>query len=779
MKRTLLFAFALLFATGMMAQNRAVFINQSFEDGSMPAGWTIAGAGTTNWSISPTNNAGGQANELHMTWSPQFNGVSRVVMPAVDLTGVSSVMVSFRHALDNYNGGHTLGIATSSDGGTTWNNGWTQNYSQSNSWTVSQEITTPDMGQANVKFCIFYSGNSYNMNEWYFDDIQIFALEDLDLGVNAVNMSNFIPTGDQTVSINVKNFGTTAITSVEATYEVEGFTPVTETFDVEIASLALADLEFTTPINLVPNTYHMTVTLNAVNGGEDDDANDNVVTKDFTVAHAFTQRFPMIEHFSSSTCGPCVQPNTLMHNFCNNNEGRYTYTKYQMNWPGNGDPYYTEEGGVRRTYYGVSGVPSAFLDGEDLNFSGVQNTFNQHAEKYGFFDVRGSFAVEGNTITVKADVIPYIDVTARVFISVNEKETHNNVGTNGETSFHHIFMKMLTSTQGENFNFSVGEVQHFEYTQDMSSTNVEEMSDLEVAIWVQNYNSKEVYNSHYAYEYTDLYPYAVENLTYTASGTDFVASWDAPAQGTPTGYNVYVNNELVAENITETQYTHEGIAGNYYVVGVVALYGEMSSVKTIAATQSDMTDQGLITEQQSVALNAENPDAELVATNANHNTQESINILSIEEVNAEGTQYLTISAEELPYALPYGQSLSIIIAPNAPEAKSVAQTKVVVTSDAGTLEFEVTVDGELLSINETNAQTKIYPNPANSNVRIEAKNVIESVNVYNMMGALVETVPANGNSINVNTANLSNGVYFFNIRQNDGTVSNQRVVVSH
>ena len=123
--------------------------------------------------------------------------------------------------------------------------------------------------------------------------------------------------------------------------------------------------------------------------------------------------------------------------------------------------------------------------------------------------------------------------------------------------------------------------------------------------------------------------------------------------------------------------------------------------------------------------------------------------------------------------------VSIIIAPNAPEAKSVAQTKVVVTSDAGTLEFEVTVDGELLSINETNAQAKVYPNPANSNVRIEAKNVIESVNVYNMMGALVETVPANGKSINVNTANLSNGVYFFNIRQNDGTVSNQRVVVSH
>lgn len=779
MKKTLLFAFALLFATGMMAQNRAVFINESFEGGSMPAGWTIAGAGTSNWSISPTNNAGGQANELHMTWSPQFNGISRVVMPAIDLTGVSSVMVSFKHALNNYSGGHTLGIATSSDGGTTWNNGWTQNYNQSNTWNVSQEITTSDMGQANVKICLYYSGNSYNMNEWYFDDIQIFALEDVDLGANAINMSNFIPTGDQTVSINVKNFGTTPITSVEATYEVEGFTPVTETFDVEIASLATTNLDFTTPINLVPDTYHMTVTLNAVNGGEDDDANNNTVTKDFTVAYAFTQRFPMIEHFSSSTCSPCVQPNIIMHNFCNNNEGRYTYTKYQMNWPGSGDPYYTEEGGVRRSYYGVSGVPSAFLDGEDLNFGSVQNTFNQHAEKYGFFDVRGSFAVEGNTITVRAEVMPYIDVTARVFISVNEKETHNNVGSNGETSFHHIFMKMLTSTQGENFNFSVGEAQHFEYTQDLSSTHVEEMSDLEVAIWVQNYDSKEVYNSHFAYEYTDLYPYAVENLTYTASGTDFVAAWEAPAQGTPTGYNVYVNNELVAENITETQYTHEGIVGNFYVVGIEALYGEMSSVKTIAATQSDMTDQGLITEQQSVALNAENPDAELVATNANHNTQADINILSIEETNEEGVQYLEISSEELPYALAYGQNFSFTIAPVAPMAKSVAHTTIKLTSDAGEIEYEVEIDGELLTVTELSSKVKVYPNPANNQVRVEANNAIESVTVYNVMGALVESIPANSKTVNVNLNDYSNGVYFFNIRQSNGTVSNQRLVVTH
>lgn len=120
MKKTLLFIAAILISVSVFAQTRTSFINEHFDGASMPAGWQVTGSGTTNWSISGTTNSGGAANELHLAWSPQFNGISRMVMPEVDLTGVTSVIVSFKHALDNYSGSHLLGIATSSDGGTTW-----------------------------------------------------------------------------------------------------------------------------------------------------------------------------------------------------------------------------------------------------------------------------------------------------------------------------------------------------------------------------------------------------------------------------------------------------------------------------------------------------------------------------------------------------------------------------------------------------------------------------------------------------------------------------------
>ena len=781
MKKTLLFAFALLFATAAMAQTRTTYLEESFNGTSIPSGWSVVGAGTNNWSISGTDNAGGQANELHLNWSPQFSGISRFVSPVIDLSGVNSVVISFKHMLDYYESNATLGIATTSNGGSTWNQAWTQPFTTDALGTITQMINTADVGSANFQFCIFYSGSSYNYDHWYFDDIKVFTLENLDVAVTSTTMPDIQGIGNLTVNLGVMNYGSTQVTSITASYEVDGAEPVEQTFTVNLGSLATTSLNFTQPIALEnPGGYTVTMRVLQVNGQEDDIAENNMLVKAVSVPLDNVQRIPMIEHFSSSTCPPCVAVNNSMNTFCNNNPGRFTYTKYQMNWPGNGDPYYTAEGGVRRTYYGISAVPFIELDGASNSGSVNQNVFNQHANQPGYFDVRGSFTTDGNTIHVIADVMPYVDVEARVYVSVNEKVTTGNVGTNGETSFHHVFMKMLPNAEGTTFAFTAAEMQRLEFTQNLSGTHVEEMSDLEVSIWVQNYGSKYVYNSHFAYEYTDIHPYPVENLTLTADDNNMTATWNAPTEGNPTGYKVYVNGEVVEENTTATTYSFEGNPDQFYVVGVEALYADNKiSVRAVATLAEALQDLGLVTEEQSFELNEDVLSAEVSVSNANHNTQADINILSIEEVNEEEVQYLTITAEELPYVLPYNEGFSFVIEPNTlGEEKSVAHTKVVVTSDAGVLEFEVAIDGEVLSVTEVSAEPKLYPNPANSNIRIEG-NAIESVKVYNIMGALVESFSVNDNNVDVNLSQYSNGVYFFNIRQSDGTVSNQRVVVSH
>ena len=586
-------------SVSVFAQTRTTFISEHFNGSSLPDGWQIIGQ-TSNWSVSATQNAGGPATEMKLDWSPQFNGITRLATPAVDLTGVTSVVFSFKHALDNYQGSNSIHIATSSDGGTTWNDAWTQAYGSSGAWSVSQNISTADMGNNNVMFCIYFNGSSYNINDWYFDDIEIFTLENLDLALNSIDVNSTLGAGNANIAFTVQNKGVEAISQLKMMYQINEEEPVEEVFETTMASLTNQQFSFAVPASMIPGSYVLTVNIMEVNGVGDDDPSNNTLTEDINVALGAVQKTPMIEHFSSSTCGPCVSVNTTMLNFTNTHPGMFTYTKYQMNWPGNGDPYYTAEGGVRRNFYGVNAVPQCFLDGEDQGYAAVQTSvFDQHYANPAFADVRGSFNVDGNTITVKVDFMSYYDMTAeKAFVTVNEKETHGNVGSNGETSFHHIFMKFLTSTSGDALNIPAGECQHFEWTQDMSGTHVEEMSDLEVSAWIQNMSSHEVINSHFMYEYTDIHPYPVSDLTLEDVEDGVNMTWNAPEGGNAIAYNIYMNGELLAENITETAYNYPCDSG-FYVFAVEAVYeNEMTSVKIVKSIEH--------VDHSSVAENKEN-----------------------------------------------------------------------------------------------------------------------------------------------------------------------------
>lgn len=527
------------------------------------------------------------------------------------------------------------------------------------------------MGKPNVLFCVFFSGNSYDINNWYFDDIEAYTMENFDLGISTINLPSVIPFSGLNVSMQVFNYGVTPITSVEAEYEIAGQAPVVEMFSVDLPSLEKEDLQFTTPVNVMPGNYDVTVRVRLVNGTEDDNPDNDVVTKNITVAVGSADRFVMIENFSSSTCGPCVQSNAILQELCTANPGVWTFAKFSTT----GDAYCTSECQTRSSYYNVLGVPQDYLDGENQGFDPVTAaSFAEHHGRPAFMDIRGSFALNGSQISVKADIMPYIDEEATVFISVNEKVTEGNVGFNGETQFFHVMMKMLPNANGIPTSFVAGEAQYFEYEYDMSSTHIEEMTDLEVAIWVQK-DTREVLNSRFAYEYTDLHPYPVENLTLTdeVNRGNLLAAWDAPAQGSPLGYNVFVNGALAVENTTESTYAFPAVADKYNVVEVQAVYPDgLTSVKQVA----------------------------------------------------------------------------------------------------GLMNYDAVTEQEAYSC-------RVFPNPANTQVCIEAESDINVVKVYDVLGNLVQTFSANGNALNVSLSRFSNGVYLFNVVESNGKVSCQRVVVTH
>ena len=73
------------------------------------------------------------------------------------------------------------------------------------------------------------------------------------------------------------------------------------------------------------------------------------------------------------------------------------------------------------------------------------------------------------------------------------------------------------------------------------------------------------------------------------------------------------------------------------------------------------------------------------------------------------------------------------------------------------------------------AKIKMYPNPATTNFTIEAKEAIEKVSIFNLLGQEVISNNANSQQITVDISSLQVGVYVVKATVN-GTVSTSRII---
>lgn len=243
-----------------------------------------------------------------------------------------------------------------------------------------------------------------------------------------------------------------------------------------------------------------------------------------TVAFGQVERVSLIETFTSSTCPPCNPGNAALESLLANgqNDGKYASLKYQMSWPGSGDPYYTAEGNVRRNFYSVNGVPATFVDagaGFDGNPSNMtQNDLNTAYAIDPKMDIRAYYQIDEatQTVNIQIDLESYIDLAPgnRLMVAIFEYTTDNNVKSNGETEFYHVMKKMVPSSAGTVISpMSSGETAHWDLTYTFNGTyvlppdatdpidnavehSVEEFSDLGVVVWAQTMSgSKEVYQA--------------------------------------------------------------------------------------------------------------------------------------------------------------------------------------------------------------------------------------------------------------------------------------------
>ena len=501
MKTRIIFSlFFMMFGPWVFSQT---LLNEDFSGGSMPpAGWTFD-AHSTNWSNSSTAQAGGIPPEAKMTWSPQFSGFTRLISPEINTTGHTSLVLSFNHFVDDYSGGYSVGVATRQGTTGTWNIVW----QQAVTGNVGPEykvisISNTDVGTANFHFCLFFNGPSYNIDYWYIDDIRLGVALQRDAALHKLNVPSY-GLGDNDVKGVVVNMGSSTLTSLDATWQTDNGDLHTDTFNgLNLTLGQSSEIVFNDVLSLDPGNHPLKVWIDNVNAlGPDQDNTNDTLDKTLHVASQSVARRPFFEEFTSSTCNPCASFNSGTFNpFIATYGDQITLIKYQMNWPGSGDPYYTEEGGVRRYFYGVGFVPDLYVDGVQVptTSAGVNTGFNSSLATPAFMDAQNWHYIEGNSVVGQVNILPHISGDLTAYVAIVERVTTGNVSTNGETEFHNVMMKMYPDAYGSPISLVDGQMTSFDYNVDMSGTNVEQMNDLLVVFWVQDGSTRELFQSSYS-----------------------------------------------------------------------------------------------------------------------------------------------------------------------------------------------------------------------------------------------------------------------------------------
>jgi len=162
----------IILVTGMISDSSAqVYLEEDFSGGVMPpTGWIID-AVNGQWTTSLTANAGGDSPEARFQWIQEIN-TTKLISPEIDLTGLTTILFHFNHMYDDYDGeGPSVGVATRSGGGP-WNSIWQiLPVGDVGPEMIELEISNDDVGQPDFQICCYISGNLFNLDYWYIDNI--------------------------------------------------------------------------------------------------------------------------------------------------------------------------------------------------------------------------------------------------------------------------------------------------------------------------------------------------------------------------------------------------------------------------------------------------------------------------------------------------------------------------------------------------------------------------------------------------------------------------------
>ncbi len=528
-----------LFPSLLMAQT---YFNIDFGGSFPPAGWTID-ALQSQWSQSTTSNAGGSSPEAKFTYVNTVS-TSHLISPTINLTGVTSVTVIFNHFIDHYGGPYTVGVATRSGGGA-WNSVWeivnpTGNVGPEN---IDVEITNSDVGAADFQICWFITGNLYNIDYWYLDDLQLFTPLAHDAMVKDILIDATYPPGTNfTPQAILKNFGVNTET-FDATCELKVGGSSVYTQNCSPVTLNAGEeqtVSFPSYILSAANDlYDITVTTNLT--GDMDPSNDS--RTEYFNTYTTEREMVILEIGTGTWCVYCPGAQMGGDDLVNNGHSVAVVEHH------NGDPFTNSYSDARNAYYGITGFPTAVFDGVEY-FVGGSNTQSMYQNYLPIYegrkalmsafsvDIFGDHSGQNYSVLVKLNKIAAIPPTwNNLVVHLTVTETDIPFTWQGQTEVDYCQRLMVPNENGTAIDLINNSSVDVPLSFSLDPSWVTDKCQL--AAFIQNLDTKEILQGDKVW-ITDLTPVPVELVSFTAAVIDdgVVLKWATASELNNHGFEI-------------------------------------------------------------------------------------------------------------------------------------------------------------------------------------------------------------------------------------------------
>ncbi|MFO7660364.1 MAG: PKD domain-containing protein, partial [Candidatus Cloacimonadaceae bacterium] len=543
--------FVCLFIVGLQAQdNLTIYLTQDFSLTTFPpTGWTIS-ANSANWSRSTTANAGGTSPEARLYWSPQFTTGTYLISPAVNTSGISTIFLEFNHFLDHYATPYTIGVATRSNTSDAWSNAWSVNPG-ANIGPLLHTITinNADVGSSTFQFAFFFTGDSYNLDYWYIDNIKLFTPFSYDLAITEITIPTQVVSGTSISPVcKVRNSGSATLTAKVSLNVYKNNVLVLSHPDYFIGALSFGMIQTVTFPSFsfadANEVYEFVFSVVSQEPISDQDMTNNSMQ---AIANTWTtaRQQVLLEIGTGTWCPYCPGAAMGADDLISNGKSVAVLEHHY------GDTFANTDSNGRNSYNSVTGYPTAVFDGVQ-RYVGGSNTVSMYSNYLPIYNqligikspaqlfIYGTNSGDNYSIVIRVQKNASLLNNLALHLALTESDIAYS--WQGQTELDYVTRKMIPNYSGTSINLIGADNGNYYYNLNFTKDASWVTANCELVAFLQDTDSKQVLQSQ-KMALTSLQPIV---YPITAAFTADVTSGMAPLLVQFTDQTVPMNGNIVS-----------------------------------------------------------------------------------------------------------------------------------------------------------------------------------------------------------------------------------------